>query len=192
MHPFPYTRVIVVGTTASGKSTLAETLANRLDLDFVELDALYWQPNWVGTPDEEFIPKVDAATRGERWVVAGTYSRTIPTTWRRAEIIIWLDYSLPLIFWQLVKRTVRRNLTREVMWGTNTDRFWIHFKLWSDESLVRWLFKTYGKRKKQYPQLLALPEHQHLKLLRFRSPKETAAWVKSLPETPSVSKILGV
>jgi adenylate kinase family enzyme len=192
MHPFPYTRVIVVGTTASGKSTLAETLANRLDLDFVELDALYWQPNWVGTPDEEFIPKVDAATRGERWVVAGTYSRTIPTTWRRAEIIIWLDYSLPLIFWQLVKRTVRRNLTREVLWGTNTDRIWIHFKLWSDESLVRWLFKTYGKRKKQYPQLLALPEHQHLKLFRFHSPKETAAWMESLPKTPSVSKILGV
>jgi len=51
---FPYTRIVVIGTTSSGKSTLAENLSKKLDLDFVELDALYWQPNWVGTPDEEF------------------------------------------------------------------------------------------------------------------------------------------
>ena len=180
MDNFPYTRIVVVGVTSSGKSTLAEKLANILDLDFVELDALYWQPNWVGTPDDEFLEKVSDATSGEKWVVAGTYSRTIPTTWKRAGVIIWLDYSLPLIFWQLTKRTFRRNITREVLWGTNTDRFWIHFKLWSDESLVRWLFKTYGRRKWQYPQYLAMPEHEHLKLLRFTTPKETREWVKKL------------
>ncbi|MBT3187642.1 MAG: adenylate kinase [Anaerolineae bacterium] len=180
MKNFPYTRIIVVGTTSSGKSTLAETLSNILNLDFVELDALYWHPNWVGTPDDEFISKVDDATSGERWVVAGTYSRTVPTTWRRAEVIIWLDYSLPLIFWQLIKRTFRRNITREVMWGTNTDRFWIHFKFWSDESLVRWLFETYKRRKWQYPYFLDLPEHEHLKLLHFERPKETREWVEGL------------
>ncbi len=97
MENFPYTRIIVVGTTSAGKSTFAEKLANILDLDFVELDALYWQPNWVGTPDDEFILKVADATSRERWVVAGTYSRTIPTTWRRAEVVIWLDYSLSLV-----------------------------------------------------------------------------------------------
>ncbi len=180
MKKFPYTRIIVVGTTSSGKSTLAEKLSNILAIDFVELDALYWQPNWIGTPDDEFIVKVDEATSGERWAVAGTYSRTVPTTWHRAEVIIWLDYSLPLILWQLIKRTFKRNITREVMWGTNTDRFWIHFKLWSDESLVRWLFKTYKKRRWQYPHFLSLPEHEHLKLLRFKSPKETREWVEGL------------
>ena len=180
MEKFSYTRLIVVGTTSSGKSTLAEKLANILDLDFVELDSLYWQPNWVGTPDDEFIAKVAKATSGERWAVAGTYSRTIPTTWHRAEVIIWLDYSLPLIFGQLLKRTFRRNITRELLWGTNRDRFWIHFKLWSDESLFRWLLKTYGRRKREYPQFLALPEHEHLKLIRFTSPKETRAWVDGL------------
>lgn len=177
MTNFPYTRIIVVGTTAAGKSTLAEKLANLLDLDFVELDALYWQPNWVGTPEDEFLAKTANAIKSGRWVIAGNYSKTIPITWRRAEVIIWLDYSLPLIFWRLVKRTVHRNMTRQLLWGTNRDRFWKHFNLWSDESLVRWLFMTYGKRKKQYPHLLSLPEHQHLKLLRFTSPKETAAWL---------------
>lgn len=177
---FPYTRIIVVGTTSSGKSTLAETLSKKLDLDFVELDALYWQPNWIGAPDDEFAAKVDNATRGDRWVVAGNYSRTRPITWSRAQLIIWLDYAFPIVFWRLITRTVRRNLSQEMLWGTNTDRFWIHFKLWSDESLVTWLFKTYRRRKREIPALFEIPEYGHLDFLRFKTPKETNEWLENL------------
>ncbi|MBC8336435.1 MAG: adenylate kinase [Anaerolineales bacterium] len=180
MKTFPHTRIIVVGTTSSGKSTLAENLAIKLGLDFVELDALYWQPNWVGTPDDEFDTKVDDATHGDHWVVAGNYSRTRPITWPRAEVIIWLDYSLPVIFWQLTRRTLRRTFTREVLWGTNVERLWPHLKFWSDVSLFKWLFKTYWRRKREYPALMAQPEHQHLKLIRFTSPRETQDWLEYL------------
>ncbi len=180
MPKFPYTRIIVVGTTSSGKSTLAEKLAAKLGLNFVELDALYWQPNWVGTPDDEFAKKADDATWGDRWVVAGNYSRTRPITWPRAELIIWLDYSLAVIFWRLFKRTIRRAYSQEVLWGTNIDRFWHHLKLWSDESLFKWLFKTYWRRRREYPALKALPEYQHLIWIRFSSPQETDRWFESL------------
>jgi adenylate kinase family enzyme len=178
---FPYTRIIVIGTTSSGKSTLAETLSQKLDLNFVELDALFWQPNWVGTPDDEFAAKVDAATRSDRWVVAGNYSRTRPITWPRAQLIIWLDYPFLTVFWRLITRTIRRTWTKELLWGTNVDRFWIHFKLWSDESLVTWLFKTYWRRKREIPVLFENPEYQHLALIHFKSPKETDDWFEQLP-----------
>lgn len=177
---FPYTRVIVVGTTSSGKSTLAEKLAKKLDFEFVELDSLYWQPNWVGTPDEEFAAKVDDATRGDRWVVAGNYSRTRPITWPRAQVIIWLDYALPIVFWRLITRTIRRTWTKELLWGTNVDRFWIHFKLWSDESLVKWLFKTYWRRKREIPAFFEMLEYQHLELFHFKTPKETECWLEEV------------
>ncbi|MCF6277939.1 MAG: hypothetical protein L3J16_04220 [Anaerolineales bacterium] len=180
MNDFRYTRLVVVGTTSSGKSTLAENLAKKLDLDFVELDALYWQPNWIGTPAEEFAAKTAYATRGDRWAVAGNYSRTRPIIWPRAEAVIWLDYSLPVIFWQFLKRTLRRTLTHEILWGTNVERFWTHLKLWSDESLLKWLFKTYWRRKREYPRLFALPEYQHLVILRFSSPQETHEWFENL------------
>lgn len=180
MKIFPNTRIIVVGTTSSGKSTLAENLARKLNLGFVELDALYWQPNWVGTPDNEFAAKMDQATNGDRWVVAGNYSRTRSITWPRAETIIWLDYLLPVILWQLAKRTFRRTFTGEVLWGTNVERLWPHLKLWSDESLFKWLFKTYWRRKREYPALMALPEHQHLELIQFTTPQETREWLESL------------
>jgi tRNA A37 N6-isopentenylltransferase MiaA len=41
MSSFPYARLLVIGTTSSGKSTLAERLARRFDLNLIELDALY-------------------------------------------------------------------------------------------------------------------------------------------------------
>jgi adenylate kinase family enzyme len=39
--------MVVIGTTSSGKSTLAKRLSERLGLDFIELDALYWRENWT-------------------------------------------------------------------------------------------------------------------------------------------------
>jgi adenylate kinase family enzyme len=177
---FPYKKLIIVGTTSSGKSTLAELLAIKLKLKFVELDALYWQPNWVGTPDDEFAAKVDEATSGERWVIAGNYSRTRPITWPRAEAVIWLDYSFPVVFWRLFTRTIRRGITQEELWNGNRERFWWHLKLWSDESLFHWLFKTYWRRKRQYLQLFAMREHEHLKVIHFQKPQETERWLAKL------------
>ena len=68
-------RIHVTGNVASGKSTLARRLAEALDAPLVELDALNWLPGWVGlnaTDPEEFERRIREATRGERWVVAGS------------------------------------------------------------------------------------------------------------------------
>ena len=54
MSSFPYNRVVVVGVTSSGKSTLAEKLSKRFDLSYIELDALNWEPNWQAAPLEVF------------------------------------------------------------------------------------------------------------------------------------------
>jgi hypothetical protein len=57
---------------------------------------------------------------------------------------------------------------------------WKHFKLWSQESLFHWLFKTYWRRKREFPTWLALPEYKHLELIRFKNPKETDEWMAKL------------
>jgi shikimate kinase len=41
MQTFPFKRVVEVGTTSSGKSTVAKNLAEQFSLDFIELDALH-------------------------------------------------------------------------------------------------------------------------------------------------------
>jgi len=174
---FPFKRIIVIGSTSSGKSTLAQLLAGRLGVDFIELDALHWEHNWTEAPDEVFRARAEAATRAPGWVVAGNYHQVRDIIWPRAEAVLWLDYSLPLIFWRLSYRTFKRALTREELWNGNRESLWTHFKLWSDESLFHWLFKTYWRRKHEYPQLFAEPGHAHLTILRFRSPRETEDWL---------------
>jgi adenylate kinase family enzyme len=180
MSSFPYKRVIVIGVTSSGKSTLAEQLAKRFDLNYVELDALHWEPNWQEAPLEVFRGRVEKATQAERWAVAGNYRIARDLIWPRAEAVIWLDYPLLVVLRQLTRRTFRRWWTRELLWGTNRERLWTHFKLWSNDSLFHWLFKTYWRRKGEYPALLSQPEHRHLKLIRLQHPKETANWLERL------------
>jgi adenylate kinase family enzyme len=113
MKAFPYRRIVVVGTTGSGKSTLASELARRLALPYVELDALHWGPNWTHCTDEEMRQRADEATREDAWVVDGNYSIVRDLTWPRAEAVVWLDYPLLVILWQLWKRTWKRVLTKE-------------------------------------------------------------------------------
>lgn len=181
MHSFPYNRVIVIGVTSSGKSTLAEKLAKRFDLNYIELDALHWEPDWQAAPLEVFRARVGAAlAQSERWIVAGNYHVVRDLTWSRAEAVIWLDYSIWRVLWQLTQRSLKRSWTRELLWGTNYEPFWIHLKLWSTDSLYHWLFKTYWRRKREYPMLLSQPKYRHLKLLRFTHPDETEEWLRKL------------
>jgi adenylate kinase family enzyme len=176
----PYHRFVVIGTTGSGKSTMAERLAIKLGLDFIELDALNWGPNWTPAGDELLRARVEEATRSPGWVVAGNYSVTRPVTWARAQAIIWLDYSLWVIFWRLWRRTWRRVFFKEELWNGNREHLWTQLSLWSEESLFHWLFKTYWRRKREYPQLFAIPEHAHLYIIRFKNPKQAQGWLNKL------------
>jgi adenylate kinase family enzyme len=191
MTAFPYKRMIVIGTTGSGKSTLAEMLAKQLGLAFIELDALHWLPGWDHLSDQEFRLRVEQATSLPGWVIAGNYSVARDVSWPRAEVIIWLDYPLMTIFWRLWKRTWRRWWTQELLWGTNRERLWPQFKFWSaEDSLFHWLFKTYWRRKREYPLLFAKPEYAHLKILHMHSPEETQAWLAQLESVQPLANAL--
>lgn len=180
MSSFPYHRIVVIGVTSSGKSTLAEKLARRFSLNFIELDALYWEPDWQEAPLDVFRARVEEAISAEKWAVAGNYRIVRDLIWPRAEAIIWLDYSFLTVLWQLTRRTFTRWWTQELLWGTNREPLIKHFKLWSNDSLFHWLVKTYARRRREFPMLLSLPEHQHLKLVRFKHPGETEAWLRAL------------
>ena len=180
MTSFPYNRIVIVGTTSSGKSTLAKEIADRFGHDFVDLDALHWEPNWTEAPIEVFRERVEKAMQAAKWVVAGNYHVVRDIVWPKAEAVVWLDYSLWRIFRQLTRRTFTRWWKQELLWGTNYENLWNHLKLWSDESLFHWLFKTYWRRRREYPLLFKLPEHQHLKVIHFKHPNETEQWQSEL------------
>ena len=174
-------RVIVVGSSCSGKSTLGERLASLLGVPFVELDALYWKPNWVGTDDDEFKEKIRAATAGDGWVVAGGYTaRTVPILWPRVETIVWLDLPLRVSTWRIIKRSWRRSRSNELLWGTNYEKFWPQWKLWDDESLLTFTWKNHRGKRERYEAAMTDPQWAHIRWVRLRSQRELDAWLRTV------------
>jgi len=175
---FLFQRMIVVGATGSGKSTLAENIARVTGIKAIDMDAVYWLPNWEHVTDQEFRERLETITRQPAWILAGNYRVSRDIAWKRAELIIWLDYPLWTVFWRLWRRTWRRWWTQELLWGTNREQLWKHFMLWSaQDSLFTWLFTTYWRRKREFPLLFSQPEHSHLKIIHMHTPAETDAWL---------------
>lgn len=174
-------RVIVIGNTSSGKSTLAAELARRLAVPFVELDALHWEPNWVEADDQVFRERVRAATSDDGWVIAGNYqSKTQDLTWPRAETVVYLDYPLPVVLWRVLTRSWRRWRSRELLWGTNTESLWTHLTSWQDSLLV-WAVRTHGKHRARWPELLTDPQWSHVRFVRLCAQRETDRWLGGTP-----------
>ena len=149
-----WSRVAIVGTSCSGKTTLARALASRLDVPHVELDALYWLPNWQARPDDEFRDLVAARTAGTRWVVDGNYRRVARAVlWPRASVILWVNYPLPLVLWRGLRRTLRRSITAEELFAGNRESLKRAFL--SRDSILLWVVKTWRRRRRDYGALYA-------------------------------------
>ncbi len=172
-------RFAVVGTSGSGKTTVASQITQRLGIAHVELDALHWEPDWAEAPLDVFCERVTQALNSDGWAVDGNYSKVRDIVWSRADTIVWLDYALPVIMWQLVQRTLRRVVTQENLWGSGNHES-LSKSFFSRESILLWALQTYRRRREEYPTLLSRPEYAHLAVVRLRSPRDARAWLSNL------------
>jgi adenylate kinase family enzyme len=171
-------RVNVVGTSCSGKTTLARALAQRLGVPHVELDALFWGPGWQPVPHELFRRRVSEAADRPGWVIDGGYSRVRDITWAHADTVVWLDYPLRVVLPRYLRRTAHRLRSGEEFWpGTGNRETARH--LFGRDSLWWWILSTHrGRRRQLTSQLRDRPD---LTVVRLRSARETHDWLKSLP-----------
>jgi len=172
-------RVVVGGETSAGKTTFSRALARRLDVPLIELDALFWGPNWTKPAPEGFRARVAEQIAQEAWVVDGNYSATRDLVWARADTFIWLDPPFRVLLWRLFRRTNRRIRTGEELWpGTgNRERFANAYL--SRDSLYVWLVRAHRRHHRAWPHALARPEYAHLRVHRFHDPGEAARWLNS-------------
>jgi hypothetical protein len=173
------TRVAIVGSTGSGKTTLAHRLAVRLGLECVELDALHWEPNWTEAADDVLRARVQAALASGRWVVDGNYFKLHDLTLARAQVLVWLDYSFQRTALQLLRRTFRRGWQREELWSGNRESF--TKALFSRDSILLWLLKSYGPNRRRYTAMIGSGMYPELAVVRLHSPAALQAWLASLP-----------
>ena len=173
-------RVIVVGSSGAGKSTVARALSQRLGSHHVELDALYWLPDWKPRPADEFQAAVGRAIAQDRWVVDGNYAPVREIVWPKATAIVWLNYSFATVFAQVTRRTLRRVVTRETLYSGNRESLRMSF--FSRESILWWMITTHRARRREYQQLFQDPRWAALTKLEFCKRAECDRFLRSLGE----------
>jgi len=174
-------KINVIGTSGSGKSTLARGISQKLNIPYIELDALFWRPGWQGTPDEAFFVSLsEKLAANDKWVLDGNYKRTQTVKWREIDLIVWVDYSFGRTLFQAVKRAATRAWNKQEIWaGTgNCESFRKSF--FSRDSIILWTLKTFANNRRQYEALLSNPDWQHVRFVRLRSPKQAQVFLRDL------------
>src|SRR3974390_1101639 len=99
-------RILVMGSSGSGKSTFARRLSAITNIPAVSLDALYWKPGWVEGDPEEFRERVTDAANGPRWIMDGNYTSRGAGKLRRqlSDTVIWFDLPRSLCMLGVLRR----------------------------------------------------------------------------------------
>jgi len=175
-------RIAVVGTTGSGKTTLASALAAQLALPHIELDSLNWQAGWRDlsrTDPDEFVRRATFAVAADAWVADGNYGLVRDFVWRRATHLVWLDYDRPVIMYRVIWRSLARALLRTELWAGNRER-WGHMLRPSHP--IRWAWSTWGRRRIEYEERIGRSDYAHLVVLRLRRPRDAEQLLRQLKQ----------
>lgn len=127
-------RIMIVGPTNAGKSTLAVAIGAKLGIPAAHVDLFRHAPrtDWVQRPDEEFEALHLAAIAEPEWVMDGNYSAIMPARLQRATGIISLDDAL----WRRYLRYFSRTLGERRAGALEGNRDSIKW------AMIHWLWHT--------------------------------------------------
>lgn len=154
---------------------MARALSSRLGLSFLELDALFHQPDWQPKPDPDFRAEVAAFITGDRWVVDGNYTShgVAEMVWPRADTVVWLDPSRRVVMWRVILRTLRRVTTREELWNGNRERWANLYSPKAEENIIVWAWTRFRHTREKYEAMLIDDTWAHLTVIRLRTTRES-------------------
>lgn len=108
---FNFKKILIVGDSGRGKSTLAKELSEKLSIKFYSTDNFYWRKKFTIPESKEIShQKISKIYNQNSWIVEGATRGLVKCGLDKADIIIYLGYkNLTSQFWVLFKR----NLTRK-------------------------------------------------------------------------------
>lgn len=165
-------KINVVGTSGSGKSTFGRKLAAKLQFPYIEMDKLFWRSNWTTISDAEFMANLKSALEKPQWVLDGNYTRTLSVKWDKVDLVIWLDYSFTRTLMQAIRRALIRAWTQQELWEGTNNRESFKRSFFTKESIIWWTITTHAQVRKKYESYLTDPRFSHIKFVRLRNHKE--------------------
>ncbi|MCT2588390.1 adenylate kinase [Streptomyces sp. N2-109] len=173
-------KIALFGPPATGKTTLARRLSWKLGCPHTDLDDLLFTPDG-SLPMEEFRRQAGEITRGDEWIVEGNFSQLADVVWHRADVLVWLDFPLPLIVYRILRRSLRQLAGREdsaqarrLTWGK---------AFFSRRSLLRTAIRKYRNNRSRYVLQVSETAARGVEVVRLRNPREVQRWTKAAAGT---------
>jgi adenylate kinase family enzyme len=168
-------RILCFGATGSGKSTMAAALAGILDLPPTLVDELCWEPDWQPVPDETQDERILSVLQRPAFVIDSVYRRQNGIALAKVDVVVALDYPRLVSLARLLRRTVRRIRTRELVCNGNVETLG---RALGRDSILWWHFRSWGSKRdrmRTWHADAALPP-----VLLLRRPREADALLEEL------------
>jgi energy-coupling factor transporter ATP-binding protein EcfA2 len=175
-------RILILGRTGSGKTTLARELAAATGVPHIELDSLYFGPDFSRAPLPLLRERTSAAIAGDRWVTDGNKRAVRDLVWPRADTIIWLDYPFYVSLWRLARRARTRTVALSQQAAQTGRRAGLPKQMLAAGRGVLTALRSHRGQRREYPRIFAQPANQHLAVARLRSPRATRQWMARVTE----------
>lgn len=170
-------KIALFGPPATGKSTLARWLSTELGHLHTDLDDILFTPAGP-LPLPEFRRQAAEITQQDAWVVEGNFSKLADVVWYRADVLVWLDFPLPLIVYRIVRRSLRQLTGRED--SPQARRLTWSQAFFKRRSLLRTAIRKYRNNRPRYARQVAETADRGVEVVRLRSPRQVQQWKKQL------------
>lgn len=135
-------RIMVVGCSGGGKSTLSQKIARRFGLVYISIDRdILWLPGWVERGKAEQRRIIEELIRQDRWIMDGTNPSTFDVRVPRSDLVIWVRMPRLVNVWGILSRAVKHwGQTRpEMAPGCPEKVDWEFFRfVWTFEKKFSW------------------------------------------------------
>ncbi len=163
-------KIVVLGVSASGKSTFARKLSERLTLPLIHIDELMWKPEWEYVGDEEIVRLIKEASEKESWIIEGYIEKNARVgLFNKSASLIYLDYPAWLPAFRYIKRWLKHRKNPRLELPGCPEKFSLEF-----------LIRVYKKKEVYRLERLFKEVDFSAKIIRLKSPKETEDFLQSL------------
>lgn len=182
--PASPSRVLFYGVTGSGKSSAARAYARATGLPEFSVDeCIGWLPGWEQRHAAEQRALGEAIVAQDRWVLDSAYGDWRDLVLARAELVVALDYPRWLSLSRLVRRTVRRIVTGQVVCNGNRETL---ARVLAKDSVIRWHFQSFARKRRVIRDMQAGRELSAERDARAVGDKQSAQDLQGVRDAPRV------